>query len=48
MIEGIGPAPAIRAVLKQTGLQLKDIDLIEVSAFGKVYSPCSLIHWRLS
>ncbi|VDM28334.1 unnamed protein product [Toxocara canis] len=30
-IMGIGPAPAIRAVLKKTGLKLKDIDLVEVN-----------------
>lgn len=29
---GIGPAPAVRAVLARTGLQLKDMDLIEVRA----------------
>ena len=29
-IMGIGPAPAIRQLLKKTGRELKDIDLIEV------------------
>jgi acetyl-CoA C-acetyltransferase len=28
---GIGPVPAVRAVLKKTGLNLKDIDLFEVN-----------------
>ncbi|KAJ3197505.1 3-ketoacyl-CoA thiolase, mitochondrial [Irineochytrium annulatum] len=30
-IMGIGPAPAIRGALKRAGLQLKDMDLIEVN-----------------
>lgn len=30
-IMGIGPVPAIQAVLKRAGLQLKDMDMIEVS-----------------
>ncbi|GMT19386.1 hypothetical protein PFISCL1PPCAC_10683, partial [Pristionchus fissidentatus] len=30
-IMGIGPAPAIRAVLKQTGLKIEDIDIFEVN-----------------
>jgi acetyl-CoA acyltransferase len=30
-IMGVGPVPAIRALLQQTGLQLKDIDLFEVN-----------------
>ena len=35
---GIGPAPAIRDVLKQTGLSLDDMDLIEVNeAFAAQY-----------
>ncbi|HVS35931.1 MAG TPA: hypothetical protein VMS17_10155 [Gemmataceae bacterium] len=28
---GIGPAPAVKAVLKKTGLSLKDIDVFEVN-----------------
>ena len=35
---GIGPAPAIRDVLAQTGLSLDDMDLIEVNeAFAAQY-----------
>lgn len=30
-IMGIGPVPAIRALLEKTGYQLSDIDLVEVS-----------------
>ena len=30
-IMGIGPVPAIRALLKQTGLKIEDIDLFEVN-----------------
>mmetsp|Transcript_11311 Transcript_11311/g.13453 ORF Transcript_11311/g.13453 Transcript_11311/m.13453 type:complete len:415 (-) Transcript_11311:46-1290(-) len=30
-VMGIGPVPAIRAVLKQTGLSIKDIDLFEIN-----------------
>ncbi|KAF8359918.1 acaa-2, partial [Pristionchus pacificus] len=30
-IMGIGPAPAIRSVLKETGLKLEDIDIFEVN-----------------
>ena len=33
-VMGIGPAPAVRAALARTGLQLKDMDLIEVRARG--------------
>jgi acetyl-CoA acyltransferase 2 len=34
-IMGIGPVPAIRGALKRAGLQLKDMDLVEVNeAFG--------------
>ena len=37
---GIGPVPAIRAMLEKTGVALKDIDLVEVNIllfffFGK-------------
>ena len=35
---GIGPAPAIRGVLKKTGLSLDDIDLFEINeAFAAQY-----------
>jgi acetyl-CoA acyltransferase len=30
-IMGIGPVPAIRKLLAQTGLQIKDIDLFEIN-----------------
>jgi acetyl-CoA C-acetyltransferase len=37
-IMGIGPAPAIRAVLNRTGLKLSDIDRFEINeAFGAQY-----------
>jgi acetyl-CoA C-acetyltransferase len=37
-IMGIGPAPAIRAVLKKAGLKLSDIDRFEINeAFGAQY-----------
>lgn len=40
-IMGIGPAPAIRAVLEQTGLTMDDIDRIEVNeAFGAQVLAC--------
>jgi acetyl-CoA C-acetyltransferase len=39
---GIGPVPAIRAILAKTGLSLKDIDLIEINeAFGAQIMACS-------
>jgi acetyl-CoA acetyltransferase len=28
---GIGPAPAIRAVFKATGLDVKDVDIFEIN-----------------
>ena len=31
-IMGIGPVPAIRNLLKKTGKELKDIDLVEVGS----------------
>jgi acetyl-CoA C-acetyltransferase len=40
-IMGIGPAPAIRALLEKTNLQLKDIDLFEINeAFGAQVMAC--------
>lgn len=40
-IMGIGPVPAIRKLLKQTGLSLADIDLIELNeAFAAQSIPC--------
>lgn len=30
---GIGPVPAVQALLKATGKSVKDIDLVEVSAY---------------
>ncbi|MCV0393794.1 MAG: thiolase family protein [Rhizobiaceae bacterium] len=40
-IMGIGPAPAIRAVLEETGLNLDDIDRIEINeAFGAQILAC--------
>jgi acetyl-CoA acyltransferase len=38
---GIGPVPAIQKVLKQTGLSLKDIDLVELNeAFAAQVLAC--------
>jgi len=40
-IMGIGPAPAIRAVLGRTGMQLSDIGRVEINeAFGAQYLAC--------
>ncbi|CAG2121629.1 unnamed protein product, partial [Medioppia subpectinata] len=40
-IMGIGPVPAIQAVLKKTGLTLNDIDVIEVNeAFATQFAAC--------
>ena len=40
-IMGIGPAPAIRALLERTGLTLRDIDRIEINeAFGSQALAC--------
>src|SRR5690606_17850160 len=37
-IMGIGPVPAIQGALKKTGLQIKDLDLVEVNeAFAAQY-----------
>ncbi len=33
---GIGPVPAIRAMLKATGLELSDVDIFDVSGAGAV------------
>jgi acetyl-CoA C-acetyltransferase len=41
-IMGIGPVPAIQALLAKTGLSLKDIDLVEINeAFGAQAIACS-------
>ncbi|CAG9766401.1 unnamed protein product [Ceutorhynchus assimilis] len=41
-IMGIGPAPAIRAILKATGKSLNDIDLVEINeAFGAQTLACA-------
>lgn len=41
-IMGIGPAPAIRALLEKTGLKLSDIDRIEINeAFGAQVMACA-------
>ena len=41
-IMGIGPAPAIRALLDRTGLTLADIDLVEINeAFGAQVMACA-------
>ncbi len=38
---GIGPVPAIQSALKKAGLQLKDLDLIEINeAFSAQYLAC--------
>jgi acetyl-CoA acyltransferase 2 len=40
-IMGIGPVPAIRAVLKRTGLTLDQVDLVEINeAFAAQYLAC--------
>lgn len=36
-IMGLGPAPAIKAILKITGKTLNDIDLVEVCRLGDQY-----------
>ena len=44
-IMGLGPAPSVRAVLARTGLQLKDMDLIEVRPAGPLaFLPMSQGH----
>jgi len=40
-IMGLGPIPAVRAVLKQAGLTIHDIDLVEINeAFAAQVLPC--------
>jgi acetyl-CoA C-acetyltransferase len=40
-IMGLGPIPAIRALLKQTGLTIEDIDIVEINeAFAAQIVPC--------
>jgi acetyl-CoA C-acetyltransferase len=40
-IMGLGPIPAVRAVLKQSGLKIDDIDLVELNeAFAAQVIPC--------
>jgi acetyl-CoA C-acetyltransferase len=40
-IMGLGPIPAVRAVLKQAGLTMDDIDLVEINeAFAAQVLPC--------
>ena len=40
-IMGLGPIPAVRAVLKQAGLTIDDIDLVELNeAFAAQVLPC--------
>jgi acetyl-CoA C-acetyltransferase len=40
-IMGLGPIPAIRALLKQTGLEIDDIDIVEINeAFAAQIVPC--------
>jgi acetyl-CoA C-acetyltransferase len=40
-IMGLGPIPAVRAVLKQAGLTIDDIDLVEINeAFAAQVLPC--------
>ena len=40
-IMGLGPIPAVRAVLKQAGLKIDDIDLVEINeAFAAQVLPC--------
>ncbi|WWC64325.1 uncharacterized protein I303_106935 [Kwoniella dejecticola CBS 10117] len=40
-VMGMGPVPAIRAVLSRVGLRIEDVDLFEVNeAFGSIYAYC--------
>jgi acetyl-CoA C-acetyltransferase len=40
-IMGLGPIPAVRAVLKQAGLTIDDIDVVEINeAFAAQVIPC--------
>ena len=44
---GIGPAPAIRAALKRAGMELADLDLIEINeAFaGQILAVIGISTW---
>ena len=38
---GLGPIPAIQALLKQTGMTIEDIDIVEINeAFAAQIVPC--------
>jgi acetyl-CoA C-acetyltransferase len=40
-IMGLGPIPAIRALLKQTGMRIDDVDIVEINeAFAAQIVPC--------
>jgi acetyl-CoA C-acetyltransferase len=40
-IMGLGPIPAIQALLKQTGMEMEDIDIVEINeAFAAQIVPC--------
>jgi acetyl-CoA C-acetyltransferase len=40
-IMGLGPIPAIRALLKQTGMSMDDVDIVEINeAFAAQIVPC--------
>ena len=40
-VMGLGPIPAIRALLEQTGLTIEDIDIVEINeAFAAQIVPC--------
>jgi acetyl-CoA C-acetyltransferase len=40
-IMGLGPIPAIRALLKQTGMRIEDVDIVEINeAFAAQIVPC--------
>ncbi|MFL5828308.1 MAG: acetyl-CoA C-acyltransferase, partial [Solirubrobacteraceae bacterium] len=40
-IMGLGPIPAIQALLKQTGMSIEDIDIVEINeAFAAQIVPC--------
>ena len=44
-IMGIGPAPASRAALKASGLELKDMEIVEVYIY--MYSECQKKHTQV-